>query len=381
MTNIRVSPKPQRVQDGIEKVRGLFDRFYFDEERTKPLYEALANYRKEFDPKMGTFKDYPRHDNNSHFCFSGDTIIKTKRGNRKISEIKSGDKVASPFGWTTVTWSGVTSIQVTGDYLGVEMTSNHPVLTSRGFVDVDTMRNGDMILVCKKEKDQLEKMLFTRGLSLGGTQNQTGVSVVFISNLLNRVKQVILRKGYIGLYGKPKKGKYLTDILFTIKMVTLLIINYPTWNVCRVESISQTTCSNPPESNKAEKVSKSHEYMPQGGMGLRMVSNFTGFLVRYLGKKDRNILINVFTVKKNTKHTSPKGQSTVHLFARGGTQGEEKDVYNLKTESGVFYVNGFVVSNSDAVRNGCAMWTEEMKFEDKHQQEAYERKTDQSFFG
>lgn len=67
MTNIIVAPK-LGIQDGIDKVRGIFHRFYFDEQRTTRLYEALGNYRKEWDPKMGVFKDSPRHDENSHMA-------------------------------------------------------------------------------------------------------------------------------------------------------------------------------------------------------------------------------------------------------------------------------------------------------------------------
>lgn len=56
------------VQDGIEKVRSLFSRFFFDETRTKKLYTSLPLYRKEWDEKLGVFKDKPRHDANSHFA-------------------------------------------------------------------------------------------------------------------------------------------------------------------------------------------------------------------------------------------------------------------------------------------------------------------------
>jgi hypothetical protein len=67
ITNVQVAPK-LKIEDGIEIVRGLFRRFYFDEEKTLKLYEALGNYRKEWDNKLGVFKDQPRHDENSHFC-------------------------------------------------------------------------------------------------------------------------------------------------------------------------------------------------------------------------------------------------------------------------------------------------------------------------
>lgn len=65
--NIVVAEKAS-VSDGIERIRGLFSRFYFDETRTKKVYECLSNYRKEWDPRLGVFKSMPRHDENSHFA-------------------------------------------------------------------------------------------------------------------------------------------------------------------------------------------------------------------------------------------------------------------------------------------------------------------------
>lgn len=65
LTNVIVAPK-LLVQDGIERVRGLFSRFYFDEVHCKQVYDSLSNYRKEWDPRLGVFKDSPRHDENSH---------------------------------------------------------------------------------------------------------------------------------------------------------------------------------------------------------------------------------------------------------------------------------------------------------------------------
>jgi hypothetical protein len=65
--NVIVAPK-LGIDDGIERVRNIFSRMYFDEERTKPLYDALGNYRRDFDAKLGAFKKTPRHDNNSHFA-------------------------------------------------------------------------------------------------------------------------------------------------------------------------------------------------------------------------------------------------------------------------------------------------------------------------
>lgn len=67
MRNVRVGLK-LGINEGIDRVRALFSHFYFDEESTKKLYDALREYRKDFDGKMGVFKDAPRHDESSHFA-------------------------------------------------------------------------------------------------------------------------------------------------------------------------------------------------------------------------------------------------------------------------------------------------------------------------
>lgn len=65
LTHVRVGKKGG-INDGIEKVRGILSRCYFDEEKTEPLYTAIANYRKEWDDQAGVYKDKPLHDKYSH---------------------------------------------------------------------------------------------------------------------------------------------------------------------------------------------------------------------------------------------------------------------------------------------------------------------------
>lgn len=65
--NIRVIEKTKSVNDDIEGIRKIFSRFYFDESKTAPLVEGLNNYKKEWDDKLGEFKNFPRHDKHSHW--------------------------------------------------------------------------------------------------------------------------------------------------------------------------------------------------------------------------------------------------------------------------------------------------------------------------
>lgn len=66
--NIRTIQRTKDINDDIEAVRKLFSRFYFDDGKTPKVVEALNNYRKEWDEKLGEFKNYPKHDKHSHIC-------------------------------------------------------------------------------------------------------------------------------------------------------------------------------------------------------------------------------------------------------------------------------------------------------------------------
>lgn len=54
------------LADGIEAVRHLLHKSYFDIENCAEGITCLQNYRKEWDDKLGTFKNYPLHDKYSH---------------------------------------------------------------------------------------------------------------------------------------------------------------------------------------------------------------------------------------------------------------------------------------------------------------------------
>jgi len=57
---------PTFVTEGIEAVRNLLHRCWFDEEKCSLGIKRLEQYRREWDAKMGCFKSSPLHDENSH---------------------------------------------------------------------------------------------------------------------------------------------------------------------------------------------------------------------------------------------------------------------------------------------------------------------------
>lgn len=64
-----IAPK-MPVIDGIEAVRSLLPRCWFNETTSRPLITALENYHQEFDTKNKIYKDHPAHDYSSHFADS-----------------------------------------------------------------------------------------------------------------------------------------------------------------------------------------------------------------------------------------------------------------------------------------------------------------------
>lgn len=56
------------VEDGIESVRGIFPRLWFDQLNTKGLIKALENYHKEFDDAHNCYKLRPVHDWSSDYA-------------------------------------------------------------------------------------------------------------------------------------------------------------------------------------------------------------------------------------------------------------------------------------------------------------------------
>ena len=69
LDNIKLAPSLS-VQDGIQQVRMLFDRMWFDKTKTKELIEALRNYKREYNQKNQSYRATPLHDWSSHLADS-----------------------------------------------------------------------------------------------------------------------------------------------------------------------------------------------------------------------------------------------------------------------------------------------------------------------
>jgi phage terminase large subunit len=55
-----------KIEDGVNAVRQLLPLCYFDAQNAKDGFDALENYRKVFDAKLGEYRNTPVHDKYSH---------------------------------------------------------------------------------------------------------------------------------------------------------------------------------------------------------------------------------------------------------------------------------------------------------------------------
>lgn len=83
------------VDDGINAVRQLLPRMWFDAERCAPAIEALRQYRTDYDEKAKVFKRTPRHDWTSH---TADALRYAAMGYRELIVAKVREIATPPPG-------------------------------------------------------------------------------------------------------------------------------------------------------------------------------------------------------------------------------------------------------------------------------------------
>ena len=64
--NFETVNRPARKDEGIDAIRNLMSRCWFDKDKTEKGRDALTNYHKEFDEKRKVYKNQPYHDWSSH---------------------------------------------------------------------------------------------------------------------------------------------------------------------------------------------------------------------------------------------------------------------------------------------------------------------------
>jgi len=175
-----VEPRINDVEAGIDQGNALFkQRRMFVMDTCTGLRSELATYSRELDA-AGEPTAKIADKQKFHRCVTPDTRVNTRRGCIPISEIVTGDSVMTRAGWKNVTSSAITSrnqpiyrLDVdSGDSL--KATGDHPVwCPARGWVPLDALRYGDIILMYHQPEAQAWKEILSSSKECVITDTQT----------------------------------------------------------------------------------------------------------------------------------------------------------------------------------------------------------------
>ena len=269
-----------------------------------------------------------------HWCFCRHTQVLTKDGNKEIIDVKKGDYV-----WTPVGWSKVLELQKNGKqkvvpFLSTSATGNHPVLTKDGFLPLKHL----------KETDKMCNAVISKEHHIDGIQIQQDLP---IRNILDVALRTVEANSYIEKYSNTIKGRLKKVWNYTIKMKILVItiLKILRWSVAKNIIISIRKHI----SLLQEKTLNLLKKLPLNGISRKMVKSFTNGSEKSHGRTRKSISRFVTHVMKSTKHTTKNNQGSAAETVRHQCSGSV-EVYNLKTDTGMFTANNVTVSNCDSAR-------------------------------
>ena len=395
-----------RLEDGIEAVRSLFPRLWFDEKKSASLIKCLENYRKEFDDNMGTYRNRPRHDKYSHGCFVGSTLISVESdGEKPIKHILVDDFVVTPNGLRRVVktfqYDVNELITVICNGHSFQCTPNHKIFTKRGLIFADDLMYNDILYTesdlyeCKK-KFGLNSSILSTGfrenfllaqtkVGLFSTDINSDGTVVTIEEELQKTLQT---PHYKGAFGHIIMDRFLKKCTSIIKTAMQKIIALKISKLSPTPIIADCTCVCRKEENvPAYPYTKSWDLLNNGipaSLVLNGIKNMlkTSDLVifkslRYVGNVTKNIwqrhiirssvpqpakqrivhcpkstttCANAAYAKCNLNVTDMLPKGLVLKIVRQSYPATQK-VYDFEVEKDhCYYANGVLVTNSDAFR-------------------------------
>lgn len=225
-------------------------------------------------------------------CLAGETIVATEFGDKKISDIRKGDKVITPFGLRKVLWAGKTGEKEVIQRRGIVGTKNHRIFSGKHFDNLDAITYNSNVSVFSLKNTivwMYKKLLFSMEKPSALWEGRE--SIILVNQKTGKIlKDFTLRFGNF-----IRRRKFLLAIVFTIKTAILIITALKIWIVYKVANTFHT-------------------------------------ILRKIGQK---------TERKNSKILEK--QENLERKTRIIT------VYNIEVEEdGVFYAENILVSNCDA---------------------------------
>jgi hypothetical protein len=278
-----------------------------------------------------------KHDD---LCLVGKTRIITNKGNKRIDSIKIGDKVLTRDGYKKVINVIDNGYKEVITRFGITGTPNHPIITKNGIKRLDTLSASDILYIWN------EKLSYIEERNIIDTQIQKEGNIGFTFGDMINGKSVHSR--YIDKYGLIILGKFLKNILYTIKMAIHLITNHQTLNVCQDQRTLSYMQMNQKGLKKQENLWKEIPYKQRNGIKVKKDQNGTANMRKDLLKIGKKLKRYVSYVLKSLKRNIFIRNSVVKNV---DTHTITENVYNLTVEDNhEYFANNILVHNCDAAQ-------------------------------
>lgn len=300
-------------------------------------------------------------------CLVGNTVIMTDKGNKKIKDIKVGDMVLTKDGYKKVLFTKnkgkKTVFDINFGYkTSIIATDDHRIFTSNGWKCIKDLKESEEICVIKL--NLMAKLI--RGIQTANTR--------IISILRRKKKENIIKKSYIGKYGRKLMEKFLKGAIYTtLTEIHLIIKSKILYALRKVNTRRFTIKINLEACQKKLPV----EMDTQKKTGLKEEKNLWKQLkkgVVFVKNAAKNLLLRMFTknivvqsvestqtqekVKKNIfvkfvekylkPHLIPLEKPVLkNVHINLVERKEQEEVYDITVEGGEFFANGILVHNCD----------------------------------
>ena len=321
------------IKAGIMKMQGM--NIYVTKRST--------NVKKEFDnyvykqDKEGKFLDEPI-DKWNH-CFTGDTMIETDCGEKKIVDIVRGDMVATSNGYRAVrnTFDNGereiihATLCFDGFSIEIKATPEHKIKTEKGWKRLEDIQSGDVIYVSKKTKS--EKIWNIKNLTEKYTTGIKGKDISQGAEIDS-----------IGSFGLSIMDVYRKVIMYIIKMVTRPITRLKISNYLNVANIYEIILSRTSRTKKIlKKLVRTWLRLPnaqKNGIVQKMGENGTQNMV----KRSLKISSPSSSCASNVENISLKNPLDVTSFAQTNANQNGEEIAISTTKQG--YANNAGVNLS-----------------------------------
>lgn len=218
-------------------------------------------------------------------CLSKDTIIKTKDGDKLITNVKINDEVLTSIGYKKVLKSGISGFQQLYNYkinnnIDITCTDNHKIKTKEGWKQINHIQKGDILYQHKN-------------------------LMVEYTNYTN-MKDIMLmvKEDYIGMFGNFTTVKLKRDFIYIILIIIKKIIQLKILNWLNHSNIYQNTVKNIIKiiKKKFKKIWITSDHLQKNGIVVKKVKNGIKNTLNNLILDIKNLVyVNVKSVEKKLK--------------------------------------------------------------------------------